>query len=175
MRPFVIDTNVVVAGLITRASDSPVRRLLDGLLAGTIPFVLSQDLLAEYRRVLLRPAIRTRHGLTTAQVDVVLAGIVMNARIRDPSGGQGPGAPDRGDDHLWQLLYAVKRHPELTPRRHRKLTPEETAYVAELERCDAPSMAQPIIDGVLVIWFAIAKTTMPVGSVGAVCGVQVVW
>ena len=107
MRPFVIDTNVVVAGLITRASDSPVRRLLDGLLAGTIPFVLSQDLLAEYRRVLLRPAIRKRHGLTTAQVDVVLAGIVMNARIRDPSGGQGPGAPDRGDDHLWQLLYAV--------------------------------------------------------------------
>lgn len=107
MRPFVIDTNVVVAGLITRTSDSPVRRLLDGLLAGTIPFVLSEDLLAEYRRVLLRPAIRKRHGLTTAQVDVVLAGIVMNARIRDPSGGQGPGAPDRGDDHLWQLLHAV--------------------------------------------------------------------
>ena len=107
MRPFVIDTNVVVAGLITRASDSPVRRLLDGLLAGTIPFVLSQDLLAEYRRVLLRPAIRKRHGLTTAQVDVVLGGIVMNARIRDPSGGQGPCAPDRGDDHLWQLLHAV--------------------------------------------------------------------
>ncbi len=107
MRPFVIDTNVVVAGLITRANDSPVRRLLDGLLAGTIPFVLSQDLLAEYRRVLLRAAIRKRHGLTTAQVDVVLAGIVMNARIRDPSGGQGPGAPDRGDDHLWQLLHAV--------------------------------------------------------------------
>lgn len=62
MRPFVIDTNVVVAGLITRANDSPVRRLLDGLLAGTIPFVLSQDLLAEYRRVLLRPAIRKRQG-----------------------------------------------------------------------------------------------------------------
>lgn len=107
MRPFVIDTNVVVAGLITRANDSAVRRFLDGLLAGAIPFVLSQDLLAEYRRVLLRPAIRKRHGLTTAQVDVVLAGIVMNARIRDPSGGQGPDAPDRGDDRLWQLLHAV--------------------------------------------------------------------
>ena len=107
MRPFVIDTNVVVAGLITRPGDSPASRLLDGLLTGTIPFVLSQELLAEYRRVLLRPAIRKLHGLTSAQVDAVLTEIVMNARLRDPSGEQAPDAPDRGDDHLWRLLHAV--------------------------------------------------------------------
>ena len=131
MRPFVIDTNVVVAGLITRANDSPVRRLLDGLLAGTISFLLSQDLLAEYRRVLLRPAIRKRHGLTTAQVDVVLAAIVMNARIRDPSGGQGPGAPDRGDDHLWQLLHAVPDATLVTgDRRLVEQPPDSTSVIS---------------------------------------------
>ena len=141
MRPFVIDTNVVVAGLITRANDSPVRRLLDGLLAGTIPFVLSQDLLAEYRRVLLRPAIRKRHGLTTAQVDVVLGGIVMNARIRDPSGGRGPGAPDRGDDHLWQLLHAVPDATLVTGDRRLVEQPPDFASVI------SPRAAMEALDG----------------------------
>ena len=141
MRPFVIDTNVVVAGLITRANDSPVRRLLDGLLVGTIPFVLSQDLLAEYRRVLLRPAIRKRHGLTTAQVDVVLAGIVMNARIRDPSGGQGPGAPDGGDDHLWQLLHAVPDATLVTGDRRLVEQPPDFASVI------SPRAAMEALDG----------------------------
>lgn len=75
MRPLVIDTNVVVAGLITRASDSPVRHILDGMLTGAFPFALSQDLLAEYRRVLLRPAIRKLHGLSTDQVGVVSPGL----------------------------------------------------------------------------------------------------
>ena len=46
-RTFVVDTNVVVAGLITGASDSPVRRVLDGMLAGAFRFLLSPDLLAE--------------------------------------------------------------------------------------------------------------------------------
>ncbi len=106
-RLFVIDTNVVVAGLLTPASESPVRRLLDGMLAGAFPFLLSPDLLAEYRRVLLRPAIRRRHGLTAGEVDTVLTDIAANAQVRDPVDRHAPSAPDRGDDHLWQLLHAA--------------------------------------------------------------------
>ena len=105
--PLVIDTNVVVAGLISGAGDSPVRRLLDGMLAGAFRFVLSPDLLAEYRRVLLRPAVRERHRLSASEVDVLLAEIVANALVRDPSGETAARAPDRGDDHLWQLLRVV--------------------------------------------------------------------
>ena len=105
--PLVIDTNVVVAGLIGSAPDSPVRRVLDGMLAGTFRFVLSPDLLAEYRRVLLRPAIRARHGLSTDQVDIVLTAIAANAQVREPAARTVPGAPDRGDDHLWRLLQAM--------------------------------------------------------------------
>ena len=106
-RLFVIDTNVVVAALLSRAADSPPRRLLAGMLAGAFPFVLSSDLLAEYRRVLLRPPIRTRHGLTAGQVDAVLTDIAANAQVRDPVGRHAPSAPDPGDDHLWQLLHAA--------------------------------------------------------------------
>ena len=105
--PLVIDTNVVVAGLISSAAHSPVRRVLDGMLAGTFRFVLSPDLLAEYRRVLLRPAIRARHGLSSEQVDVVLTAIAANAQFRDPVARTVPGAPDRSDDHLWRLLHAM--------------------------------------------------------------------
>ena len=105
-RGFVIDTNVVVAGLITASGDSPVRRVLDGMLTGAFPFLLSPALITEYRAVLLRTSIRERHGLTEDEVDVVLGELALHGRIRHPSGAAAAGAPDRGDDHLWQLLHA---------------------------------------------------------------------
>jgi len=46
-------------------------------------FILSDDLLAEYRAVLLRPAVVARHGLPVAEVDTVLEGIVANAGWRE--------------------------------------------------------------------------------------------
>ena len=52
---FVVDTNVVVAGLITGSSHSPVASVLDAMLTGTLVFLLSPALLDEYRSVLLRP------------------------------------------------------------------------------------------------------------------------
>ena len=105
--PLVIDTNVVVAGLISSAAHSPVRRVLDRMLAGAFRFVLSPDLLAEYRRVLLRPVILARHELSSDQVDVILTAIAANAQVRDPVARTARGARDRGDDHLWRLLHAM--------------------------------------------------------------------
>ena len=40
-----------------------------------------------------------------------------------------------------RLSSIVKRHSKLTPWRHRKLTPEETAYAPEVERGDVPSVS----------------------------------
>ena len=105
--PLVIDTNVVVAGLLSSSADSPVRRLLDGMLSGAFRFLLSPELLAEYRRVLLRPAIQDRHRLSSSQVDAVLTEIAVNAQVRHVTPGRAVRAPDRGDDHLWQLLQAA--------------------------------------------------------------------
>src|SRR5690606_2425361 len=51
-QPVIVDTNVVVAGLLTGNDASPVARVLDGMLAGSFPFVVSEALLAEYRTVL---------------------------------------------------------------------------------------------------------------------------
>ena len=60
----IIDTNVVVAGLLTGNADSPTARILDGMRKGAFPFLLSTALLAGYREVLLRRKIRALHGLS---------------------------------------------------------------------------------------------------------------
>ena len=67
-----VDTKVIVSGLLAAADDSPTARILDAMAVGTLHFILSDELLAEYRAVLLRPAVATRHGLTEAEVDAVL-------------------------------------------------------------------------------------------------------
>ena len=100
---FVVDTNVVVAGLISGAKSSPVTRVLDAMLSGSLIYLLSPALLAEYRSVLLRPKLTGRHRLTEAEVDAVLAELAANAIWREPGGTAGR-APDPGDNHLWTLL-----------------------------------------------------------------------
>jgi len=104
-RPAVIvDTNVVVAGLLTGHEASPVARILDGMLAAAFPFVVSEALLAEYRTVLVRSNLRKLHRLTVAEVAAILIDLVQHAIVLAPVAG--PPAPDPGDQLLWGLLAA---------------------------------------------------------------------
>ena len=98
----IVDTNVVVAGLLTRDADSPVACILDGMLAAAFPFVVSEALLAEYHAVLVRPGLRRLHGLTVAEVETVLTDLARHAAVLVPV--PGTPAPDVGDQMLWDLL-----------------------------------------------------------------------
>src|SRR5437763_817066 len=98
----VIDTNVVVSGLLTENEQAPTRTILDGMLAGTIAYLLSVELLAEYREVLLRPRIRKLHGLDTEAIDELLIEIAANGVVIEPARAVAK-APDSGDQHLWTL------------------------------------------------------------------------
>jgi len=74
------------------------------MLTGAFPFLLSEELLAEYREVLLRPTIARRHGLTEAEVDKVLEGVVLNAAFREsvaepPQTERASADEDDVDDH----------------------------------------------------------------------------
>ena len=100
----IVDTNVVVAGLLTGNDASPVARILDGMLAAAFPFVVSEALLAEYRTVLVRPNLRKLHGLTVAEVDAILTDLAQHAIVLTPV--QAPRVPDPGVQLLWELLAA---------------------------------------------------------------------
>ena len=103
-RAVIVDTNVVVAGLLTGNDASPVARTLDGMLAASFPFVVSEALLAEYRTVLIRPGLRNLHGLMVAEVETLLTNIAQHAIVLTPV-ATSP-APDPGDQLLWELLAA---------------------------------------------------------------------
>lgn len=103
-RAVIVDTNVVVAGLLTGNDTSPVARILDGMLAAAFPYVVSEALLAEYRAVLVRPGLRKLHGLTVAEVETLLTDIAQHAIVLAPVATTP--APDPGDQLLWELLAA---------------------------------------------------------------------
>jgi len=103
--PAIIDTNVVIAGLLTSRIDSPVARILDGMIAAAFPFVLSEALLAEYRIVMARPKLRKLHGLDDERIDAILLELAHHAIVLRPR-PSARAAPDPGDQHLWDLLRA---------------------------------------------------------------------
>jgi uncharacterized protein len=104
-RPAVIvDTNVVVAGLLTGNDASPVARILDGMLMAAFLFVVSVALLAEYRTVLVRPCLRKLHGLTVAEVETLLTDTEQRAIVQAPVAAQR--RPDPSDQLMWELLAA---------------------------------------------------------------------
>jgi putative PIN family toxin of toxin-antitoxin system len=103
--PAVIDTNVVVSGLITGLAASPTARILDGMIAGRFPFLLSIDLITEYREVLTRPKIRERHKLSDSQIDVILTEIAANGVMAEVESE--PRARRKSDHHLRQILTAA--------------------------------------------------------------------
>ena len=105
--PVVVDTNVVVSGLLTSDREAPTARVLNGMLSRDFNFLLSIELLSEYRAVLLRPKIGRRHGLTEEEVEIILTEIAQYAIIREPEAALEQ-APDLNDQHLWALLASQK-------------------------------------------------------------------
>lgn len=104
LKTAIIDTNVLASGLITANESSPTARILGCMFTGEIPFLMSEELLAEYAGVLRRPRLFKLHRLTDAEIDALLAEIVANSVWREPEST--PEAPDSGDNHLWRLLAA---------------------------------------------------------------------
>lgn len=100
----IVDTNIVVAGLLTSREDSPVARMLDRMLAAAFPFVISEALLIEYRAVLERPALCKLHGLSSEEIEALMLTVAEHAIVLTPVATLA--APDPGDQHLWELLAA---------------------------------------------------------------------
>lgn len=129
---YVIDTNVVVSALLTANPDSPPVVILQRMLGGELRYLLSTDLLAEYRSVLLRPRLMRKHGLDETELDELLTEIAANGTHRESQSS--PPSPDPNDAHLLALLDCEPRAvlvsgDELTLNavtpRSRSMTPRE--------------------------------------------------
>lgn len=103
-RLVIVDTNVLVAGLISGEPKSPTVQIVDAMLDGRLVYLLSPHLLQEYRQVLLRPKLLRLHGLDEEQIDQLLTEITANAIWRECLSESTEHAPDPGDEHLWRLL-----------------------------------------------------------------------
>lgn len=103
----VVDTNVVVSGIIGSDLDSPPVRIVDAMLDGAFLYSISPELLHEYAGVLRRPRIAGIHGRTDEELDRFLTDLVANSVWREPVATQT--APDTGDNHLWALLAGHPR------------------------------------------------------------------
>ena len=110
----VVDTNVVVSGMLTARSWSPPQKIVDAMLSGALRFLVSEELVFEYRRALLYPHVATRHGLSETEVDSFLKDMLLNAAIREapaPAVATQPGTEESqpgppGDEHIVALLKA---------------------------------------------------------------------
>ena len=71
---FVVDTNVVVSGVIVGDPASPPARVLDAMLDGRLLYLMSGALFAEYSEVLRRAAIARLHRRTLDLGDALIAG-----------------------------------------------------------------------------------------------------
>ena len=105
MTVLLIDTNVVVAGVLANERESPTARILYAMLAAALPFLISVELLAEYRSVLLRPKVRRHHDLGDEEVDAILEELAFHGILRLLSDSFDP-PTDTGDAHLFALLAA---------------------------------------------------------------------
>ena len=102
---FIVDTNVVVSGLIGSDPNRPPARILDAMLDGAFPYLMSAALFNEYSSVLRRPAVVRQHGFTEPEVASLLSNLTENATWHDPVISNM--APDLGDNHIWALLESL--------------------------------------------------------------------
>jgi predicted nucleic acid-binding protein len=110
--PVIVDTNVLIAGLPTVNGPGTLAHILQGMLDGSIPYLVSDALLSEYRAVLLRPALLSRLRMAPPEVEALVDRIARNGCAVAPA--QAAPAPDPGDQFLWELLAACPEARLLT-------------------------------------------------------------
>ena len=99
----VIDTNVLVAALLTRHQDSATARVVRAVVEGRIIPVKSNEILAEYREVLMRPHFHFPDGSVERILAVVESdGVELLPRSVDFD------FPDESDRVFFEVAFSGK-------------------------------------------------------------------
>ena len=106
---YVLDTNILVAGLFSRRGAS--FWLLERAVNGGLPIAISVALALEYEDVLFRPAMLAQGWASQEQVSAVLDDILAQAVLVQPiRSRRRPALPDPADDLV--LECALEAHAE---------------------------------------------------------------
>ena len=108
LQPCIVDTNVIVSGLIGADSNSPPALILDAMLDGKLLYLMSDDLLDEYSSVLRRLRLVRLHGLTDDEIDRLLADLVVTPCGASLSPAAMP--PARGTPTCGRCSPPIRRH-----------------------------------------------------------------
>jgi uncharacterized protein len=114
---WLIDTNVVCAGLVTRDAASPTALIVDAMVAGTMGHAVTLPMAGEYDAVFCRPKLQRLHGLGNDELEQVVAALVRHAVMLEAPAAQASAqvsAPDAGDQFLWDALAANSRAALIT-------------------------------------------------------------
>jgi len=110
---FVLDTNVLVAGLFSRRGAS--FWLLERVVDGGLPIAVSVALALEYEAVLLRPAILAQGWASAEQVSTVLDTILAQAALVQPIWvRRRPALPDPDDDLVLECALEARADAIIT-------------------------------------------------------------
>lgn len=98
----IIDTNIILTGLMSDDPGSLCSKILLKMTEGGLPYLLSDSLLDEYRRKADHEKIRTRIGLTDEELLEVMDQVRKQGTMVTPhSYGL---SPDPADNHVWDIL-----------------------------------------------------------------------
>lgn len=100
----VVDTNVVLAGLISSKGYS--FRLLEKMIDRKISYLMSLKLLSEYHQVLTRQENLRRIPLSLSEIEALLALIVQNGTYQEVYYRWRPNLPDENDNFILELAIA---------------------------------------------------------------------
>lgn len=100
---YILDTNVLVAALISPDKTRPPAVLFRRALMGTIPLLASQALLDEHGRTLQEPSLERHHRLSERGLGDLL-GLLGSRSVLVVPVSPARAAPDPKDAHLWALL-----------------------------------------------------------------------
>ena len=97
----VIDTNVLVAALLSTHADSATVRVLSAIVDGKVEALVSEEILTEYREVLAR----SKFGFPLDKVSAVLQVFEQFGKTTSPS-HYGSSMPDEKDRVFYEVVLA---------------------------------------------------------------------
>lgn len=103
---YLLDTCIIVSAL--RSKQGASYQLLRQAVQGELPIVMDFKLLAEYRDVLMRPEMLQALVFEPAEIEMILARLVMIAKESRITFLWRPNLQDEGDNYLVEMAVAMQ-------------------------------------------------------------------